>query len=156
MKVVTDLKMIKDAARKKEDENWEFRSFLKGYDIEVEELDAIVHRLFEAVYKEIDCTACGNCCREISPVLEYEDIVRLSRGLGIHPENFKKRFLVKEDEEYSEGFIFNKKPCPFLEGNVCAYYEPRPEDCRSFPRLHKNRGQPLTWDRIEMICGSNR
>ncbi len=27
-------------------ENWEFRSFLKGYDIEIEELDSIVHRLF--------------------------------------------------------------------------------------------------------------
>ena len=137
MKVEIDLNIIKEAARKKEDENWEFRSFLKEYDIEIEELDAIVHRLFEGVYREIDCTACGNCCREISPVLEYEDIERISQGLGIHPENFKKRFLEKDVDEYSEGFIFKKKPCPFLEGNVCSYHELRPEDCRSFPHLHK-------------------
>ena len=137
MKVEGDLKIIKEAAMKKEDENWEFRSFLKGYDIEVEELDAIVHRLFESVSGEIDCTACGNCCRVVSPILQYKDIERLSRGLGIHPDNFKERFLKKDEEEYSEGLIFNKKPCPFLEGNMCSHYELRPEDCRSFPHLHK-------------------
>ena len=70
MKVEIDLKRIKKAAEKKENENWEFRSFLKGYDIEVRELDSIVHGLFKEVSREIDCTACGNCCREISPVLE--------------------------------------------------------------------------------------
>jgi len=36
MKVETDLKKIKGTAEKKGDENWEFRSFLKGYDIEVQ------------------------------------------------------------------------------------------------------------------------
>ncbi len=137
MKIETDLKKIKETAEKKEDENWEFRSFLKGYDIEVEELDSIVHRLFEEVCRKIDCTACGNCCREISPVLDQEDIERLSRGLGISPANFKERFLVKDDRNYSEGFIFNQKPCPFLKGNLCSHYELRPEACRSFPHLDK-------------------
>jgi len=137
VKVETDLKKIKETAKQKEDENWEFRSFLKGYDIEVKELDSIVHRLFEEAYREIDCTACGNCCREISPVLDQEDIERLYRELGISPENFMKRFLVKDDKNYSEGFIFDKKPCPFLKGNLCSHYELRPEDCRSFPHLHK-------------------
>ena len=78
MKVETDLKKIKQTARKKVNENWEFRSFLKGYDMGIEELDSIVHRLFEGVYREIDCTACGNCCREISSVLVQEDIERIS------------------------------------------------------------------------------
>jgi Fe-S-cluster containining protein len=137
MIIETDLKKIKKVVKKKEDENWEFRSFLRGYDIEVEELDSIVHRLYEEVNGQIDCTACGNCCREISPVLDDEDIERLSRGLGISSGNFKERFLVKDDNDYSEGFIFNKRPCPFLKGNVCSYYELRPEDCRSFPHLHK-------------------
>lgn len=137
MKIETDLKKIRETAKKKEDQNWKFRSFLIGYDIEVEELDSVVHRLLEEVYKEIDCTACGNCCREISPVLEQEDIQRLSQGLAMSPESFKKRFLVKNDRNYSEGFVFNKKPCPFLKGNLCSHYELRPEACRSFPHLHK-------------------
>ena len=57
MKVETDLKKIKETATIKEDENWKFRSFLKGYDIEVEELDSVAHELFEEVQRRIDCTA---------------------------------------------------------------------------------------------------
>ncbi|MDY6854122.1 MAG: hypothetical protein SWO11_05350 [Thermodesulfobacteriota bacterium] len=107
MKIESDLKRIKKIAQKKDDENRKFRSLLKGYDIEVEHLDAIVHTLFEQVSGEIDCTACGICCREISPILEHEDIGRLSRVLGISTEGFKERFLVKDDKNYSEGFICN-------------------------------------------------
>ena len=137
MKIETDLKKIKETAQKKEDENWEFRSFLKGYYIEVEELDSIVHRLFELVSMEIDCTTCGNCCKEVSPALDQEDIERLAHGLGTSIDQFRQQFLVENDKNFSEGLIFNKKPCPFLKGNLCSHYELRPEDCRSFPHLHK-------------------
>lgn len=54
MKIETDLKKIREAAETNEEENWEFRSFLKGYDVEVEELDSIVHGLYERVSMEID------------------------------------------------------------------------------------------------------
>ena len=97
MKIETDLKKIKETAQKKEDENWEFCSFLKGYDIEVEELDSIVHRLFELVSMEIDCTACGNCCRDVSPTLGQEDIERLAHGLGTTIDQFRQQFLVKNE-----------------------------------------------------------
>ena len=103
----------------------------------VEELNFIVHRLLEEVCKEIDCTIRGNCFREISPVLDHEDIKKLSRGLGVSPENFKERFLIQDNKNYSNGLIFNKKPCPFLKGNLCSHYELRPEACRSFPHLQK-------------------
>ena len=137
MKLETDLKKIKETAEKKWDENWEFRSFLKGYDIEIKELDSIVHKLVERVSMEIDCTACGNCCKKVLPTLEQEDIERLSHGLDTTPEAFKRQFLVKNDEAFSEGFIFKKKPCPFLKGNLCSHYALRPTACRSFPHLHK-------------------
>ena len=137
MKIETDLKKIKETAQEKEDENWEFRSFLKGYDIEVEELDSIVHRLFELVSMEIDCTTCGNCCKEVSPALDQEDIEILAHGLGTSIDQFRQQFLVENDKNFSEGLIFNKKPCPFLKGNLCSHYELRPEACRSFPHLHK-------------------
>jgi len=137
MNVEIDLNKIKEAAEKKEDENWEFRSFLKGYDIEIEALDSVVHELCEEVYREIDCTSCGNCCREISPVLEQEDIKRLSRELGISPEAFQERFIAKDNKDYCEGFVLKNNPCPFLEGNLCSHYESRPEACRSYPHLHK-------------------
>jgi hypothetical protein len=59
----TDLIKIKNFAKKREDENWAFRTFLKGYDIK--KLDTIVHMLFKQVLKEVDCTACANCCKEM-------------------------------------------------------------------------------------------
>ncbi|MFC1532268.1 YkgJ family cysteine cluster protein [Thermodesulfobacteriota bacterium] len=137
MKFETDLKKIKQAAEKKEDENWEFRSFLKGYDIEIEELDAIVHGFLDQVLKEIDCTACGNCCREISPGLDQEGIVRLSKGLGMSVENFTERFIVKDEEGGPDEYTFKTKPCPLLKDNLCTQYDFRPEACRSYPHLHK-------------------
>ena len=59
----TDLVRIQKIAKEKEDENWYFRTFLKGY--EGKNLDSIVHRLFKKISDEIDCTTCGNCCKKI-------------------------------------------------------------------------------------------
>ena len=105
--------------------------------MDIEELDAIVHGLFREISAEIDCRSCGNCCRKISPVLDQEDIEKLSMGQGISPEDVKRQFLMYDDD-FSEGLIFNEMPCPFLKGNQCSSYEFRPEACRSFPHLHKD------------------
>ena len=50
----TNLKKIERTSKLKKDENWEFRAFLKGYDIPLEEIDSIVHELFDYVSSEID------------------------------------------------------------------------------------------------------
>ena len=47
MKIETDLKIIKGLAEKREKENWDFRSFLKGSYMSMEEMDAIVHDFYE-------------------------------------------------------------------------------------------------------------
>ena len=67
----------------KKDENWEFRAFLKGYGIPLEEIDAIVHELFDYVSSEIDCTKCANCCKEVSPLLKENDIKKLCENIGM-------------------------------------------------------------------------
>ena len=48
---------------------------------------------------------------------------------------FESEYLMKDEEE--DGFTFRSTPCPFLSGNSCAVYPDRPEDCRSYPHLHK-------------------
>ncbi|GAI19918.1 unnamed protein product, partial [marine sediment metagenome] len=50
----TDLSKIRKLSKEKEDENWEFRSFLKGCDIAEEKIDSIVHKLYQKVSSEID------------------------------------------------------------------------------------------------------
>jgi len=130
-----DLKKIRMLSKKKRGENWEFRSFLKGYDITIEELDEIVHKFYEQVSSEIDCTVCANCCKQIRPILDQEDIEKLSGSTGISISQFKKQYLV--EDENGEGCRFNTRPCPFLRNNLCTQYDRRPKDCHSFPHLHK-------------------
>ena len=130
----TNLKEIERTSKLKKDENWEFRTFLKGYDIPIEELDSIVHELFDYVSSEIDCTTCGNCCKIVSPLLKEKDIKKLSDNIGVYISEFKKQFLKKTDEG---DYTFRILPCPFLEDNICSQYKYRPKDCRSYPHLHK-------------------
>lgn len=136
MKLEIDLKRIAQLAREREDENWQFYSFLKrGIDLETEELDAIVHNHYKAVTSQIDCRACANCCRNMRVVLSLADISRLAAGLSIPEPQLIQRYLHPGDEK--DTYTFNSKPCPFLSGNTCTVYESRPDACRSFPHLHK-------------------
>jgi hypothetical protein len=40
--------------------------------------------------------------------------------------------------EDKDAYCFRQKPCPFLRNNCCTVYDARPDDCRSFPHLHKD------------------
>lgn len=55
MKLEIDLDKIKKLSEKKDKENWNFRSFLKGYDATIEEIDSIVHKLYQRISSEINC-----------------------------------------------------------------------------------------------------
>ncbi len=132
----TDLNKIRKLSKEKEDENWEFRSFLKGCDISKKKMDSIVHKLYKKVSSEIDCKTCANCCREMQPLLDQEDIENFSKYLGISNPQFKDKYLVKD--EYLEKFVFIEKPCPFLKDNLCSHYTCRAKDCISYPHLHKS------------------
>ena len=130
--MVTELSSIKKIAKEKEDENWSFRTFLKGY--ANKNLDTIVHRLFKKISDQVDCAACGNCCREIQPILKDHDINKLSESLNIPVEQFETIF-VGADEDGKR--VLKQIPCPFLVDNKCTHYESRPSDCVSYPHLHK-------------------
>ena len=129
----TDLIKIKNLSKEREDENWYFRTFLKGYDIK--QLDSIVHELFKQVSETIDCTSCGNCCKEMQPSLKKKDIDKLSKSLNIKPDQFVTKYVNKDEDG---GRILNQLPCPFLKDNKCTQYDSRPVDCASYPHLHKN------------------
>jgi Fe-S-cluster containining protein len=131
-KMEIDLEKIKKFAEKREDENWEFRTFLKGYD--GRNLDSMVHKLVQKYSDSIDCTACGNCCIEIQPILKKNDINALSKSLNISPIQFKKEY-VQKDKDGDD--VFTQLPCPFLSDNKCSHYDSRPSACKSFPHIHK-------------------
>ena len=134
MKLQTDPKEVAQLAAEREDANWRFRTFLKGVDLEIDELDAIVHRHYEDVAGQIDCCACGNCCREILPTLDDADVNRLAMGVGMGPAEIAAEYLTRDEDG---DLMFSRRPCPFLFGNRCRIYEHRPDTCRSYPHLQK-------------------
>jgi Fe-S-cluster containining protein len=136
MKIEIDLEKIKLIGKQKEDENWKFRSYLKGLNIEEEELDKIVHEINNDVTSQIDCTKCANCCKVFDPILDSEDVVKLSASLNMKVDEFKTSYLIESKEEM-DCYNFNKVPCPFLMDNKCSVYPNRPKVCESYPHLHK-------------------
>ena len=129
----TDPKVVARLAAEKEDENWRFRTFLKG--VSIEKIDAAVHRHYEEVAAKIDCCTCGNCCEVAQPKLNEKDVSRLATGLTLTHESIIERFLVPGEDQ--DIYTFNAKPCPFLKDKKCSVYDSRPTDCRSYPHLRK-------------------
>lgn len=85
----------------------------------------------DAAFSEIDCLACGNCCRNHSPRFKQPDIKRIARVLKLKEGELIARYL-RLDEEGD--FVVQQAPCPYLGAdNACAIYEHRPSDCRRYP-----------------------
>lgn len=133
--LILDPQHIEQLAQEKEEENWEFRTFLKTIDMSSEELDALVHELYRDISSRIDCLDCGNCCRIIIPNLSPSDITGLAAGLRLSEAELTRRYLTTREDQNT--CTFNATPCPFLSGNQCRVYECRPQSCRSYPHLHK-------------------
>lgn len=137
MNITTDLIYIRTMANKKENENLQFRTFLKNLNMSSLDVDTIVHRINEKVTSNIDCTECANCCKEVYISMDQADIAEFANGLNISAEQLITQYLVKNDQDPSKMKIA-ELPCPFLDHDRCTNYNHRPKECRSYPHLHKN------------------
>jgi hypothetical protein len=102
------------------------------------ELDVYADILDRAVWKEVDCLACSNCCRNMTPTYTFKDLQRISKHLNMTIKAFKEKWLYKN----REGEWMNKTtPCQFLDRktNMCNIYAIRPADCAEFPHLTKKK-----------------
>lgn len=135
MQLETDLQRIARRTARDAAANAAFRRALKASRLSSRQLDAAVHALARRVAAAIDCTACGNCCRVLRPLLQVGDIGRLAAHLGLATEAFRAQCLQADDA--GDGHWFRDRPCPFLRGNRCSVYAARPDACRSYPHLHK-------------------
>ena len=125
-------------AKDKEDENWEFRRFLKFHDMSDDELDQLVFRITDEVSSTIECTSCGRCCKELKPVLPQEDQERLATRLNLTVEQLREKYLRYSDTDDERGWRMKASPCPFHKDNKCIVYEDRPQNCRDYPYLHES------------------
>ena len=134
MMLERDLEKIKRLAEKRKGENLRFRSFLKGCDGEA--IDKTVHGLLDEIAPQIECSICRNCCIALRPMLNQDDIERLSDLLGLSEEAFRERYMAPHPSGAS---LLQGPPCPFLDEMHCTVESALPEECREYPHLHKNK-----------------
>lgn len=101
------------------------------------DLDQLAAKADEAVFKEIDCLECANCCKTISPIFTNRDVERIAPTLKMSPGKFTETFLrIDEDQD----MVLKSSPCPFLEAdNRCRIYEDRPKACREYPHTGQRK-----------------
>ena len=134
--LIREIPLIQRFARHNEDDDYRFRDFLKTrLNRSTSETDSIVRNTTDEVWKQIDCTQCGNCCRTLQVVVDDQDIKRLSARLSATPAEFARRYVTVAADRTKH---FSHSPCRFLgDDNRCTVYEDRPAACRDFPYLHQ-------------------
>ena len=89
---------IKFEAKKKRDENYEFRIFLKG-NADDKELDEQFHRLHKELFAGYDCSQCRNCCKMYHGSIPEEDLVQDAEYIGVTKEQFIEKYLQIKTEK---------------------------------------------------------
>ncbi len=131
--LVTNLDEIKILAEERENENDGFRVFLKSSDGKA--IDILVHQLNDTITPQIDCTACGNCCKNLMINVTSEESEKLASHLQTTVQDVKEKYLEESD---GGKMVISKIPCHFLSGTKCSIYEHRFEGCREFPHLDRD------------------
>lgn len=128
-----DLKKFKKKVEKKKDK---LQKFLKKLDkIVPEDMPTLVQEEDVAVWQDVSCLECANCCKTMTPTYTAKDLKRISAHFNMTPKEFKEKWLYKDE---SGDWMNVSTPCQFLDDkNMCTIYEIRPEDCAEFPHHNK-------------------
>lgn len=125
---------ISRIAKEKEDENFEFRTFLK-MNAEEEDLDQRFLRLHNEMFAKYDCSRCRNCCKMFHGAIPVGDIEQDAEKLNVTKEQFMEFFLASKTVEGEPDMYQTKhKPCDFLqEDGDCKLGDCKPANCIKYP-----------------------
>lgn len=143
--MILEIAEIKRLSQQKLEENKQFISFAKTQD--PERLDRLVHDLDKQISSVVDCTLCGNCCTKLRPVLSENDIDKLLKVKRMSRMEFKEQYI---ETDLEGDMLLKHLPCIFYKDRQCTIYSLRPEECASYPNLHK----PEITERIAGIMDS--
>ncbi len=127
-----NLPFIAQEAIDKDDENYNFRIFLKQKDPKM--VDRKMQPIGKYFTEKIDCTACGNCCKNIMISVDEGEVKKIANALQEDFSSCKNKYF--EHSNDSDAILINAIPCHFLKENKCTVYENRPSACASFPHVH--------------------
>ena len=127
-----DLAFIAEESIKNEEENISFRAFLKQQNSDA--VDKKIKPIAAKYTNEIDCTACGNCCKNIMISVDNNEIKKISSALNEDYSACKNKYFDYSTE--SDMALINAIPCHFLKEKKCTIYKSRPSACASFPHVH--------------------
>ncbi len=133
MKPETNLARLAQAELEKEEENFHFKELLHRKN--PVEVDTLVNHLNAKIAPEIDCTACGNCCKSLMINVTGPEVEDLSHFLDVPVKDIKAKYI---ETSLQGDMIVNTIPCHFLTGTRCNIYEHRFTECRDFPGLHRS------------------
>lgn len=118
-------------AKKKENENFKFRTYLKCHADE-DKLDRQFLELHKKFFKDYDCSQCRNCCKMYKGSIPAGDIQKDAEYLKMTPEQFVKKYL--EEADYGLSYRTKHKPCDFLqEDGNCRLGDCKPDSCKKYP-----------------------
>lgn len=122
---------VRFMAKKKQNENARFRTYLKMHADE-KELDEQFLKLHNELFEGYDCNRCHNCCKMFYGNIPEEDVQKDAEYLKMSKEQFADLFLQKD--KTPEGFVTMHMPCDFLqEDGNCRLGDCRPENCKKYP-----------------------
>lgn len=128
---------LKELATQKEDENWEFRAFLKQCNMSSNKIDKLVFEVTDEVSSKIDCTTCRKCCIDARPAFTKSEQKKAAKQLDMTPEDFQEQYLFFDESDGERLWRTRETPCPFLEGPKCRIEQDKPMECRDYPYLYK-------------------
>lgn len=126
---------VQAEARKKKNENFKFRSYLKNHADE-DELDSQFLRLHKELFANYDCSKCRNCCKMYKGSIPSGDIDKDAECLGMTAQQFISVYL--EKSEYGMDYQTRHEPCDFLqEDGNCKLGDCKPDSCKQYPYTDK-------------------
>lgn len=101
-------------------------------------LDKTTAVIEKEVWQEVDCLACANCCKTMTPTFNAADLKRISAHFGQTVDEFAAKWL-KRERGGDRDWMNKTEPCQFLnlKDNKCSIYAIRPADCAEFPHFPK-------------------
>jgi uncharacterized protein len=130
--VLTDLVEIRRLGTSQETENQDFRRYLSAHHHPVEPFQILATE----IQRQVDCTACANCCRYSTVIVGQSEIETIARHLRYETEQVRRQYTIADPEGLATRVLKSTpQGCIFLDGNLCTIYEARPKACRDFPHI---------------------